>query len=193
MALEFFHEKRPHNGLTYDEYKTYFEQQSEVESSLQDYMKLNLQRSNRIEKTYQVSSDICEAIGHIQEPQLWMIITEPWCGDSAQCLPYLAKIAECNDQITLRILLRDQNIDIMDQYLTNGKRGVPKLVAFSETGEEHFRWGPRPKPAQKLFDDGIAAGKEKKDIYPEMHKWYAKDKGQALEREILDLLQQFVG
>jgi thiol-disulfide isomerase/thioredoxin len=122
-----------------------------------------------------------------------MVLTEDWCGDSAQTLPFIACIAEENPHILLKILLRDENPDIMDLYLTNGKRAVPKLVAFDESGEELFVWGPRPQPAAEVFREGIAEGLPKKEVYPKLHLWYGRDRGKTVEKEFLGILERFGG
>ena len=151
--------------------------------------RLNLQRSARIMKTYKVSGNLKEEIKKINEPLTWMVITENWCGDSAQNLPYLALMAEENSNIDFKILLRDSNPDIMDQFLTNGTRSIPLLVSFDINGNELFRWGARPKVVQDLFYQWKADGIVKPELYKKLHLWYAKDKGQALESEFLEILK----
>lgn len=188
----FFLERRPHKGLTYSDYMEQMRREAERckehGAGPDDYVVLNYRRSLRIQKTYEVPGPLRMALGRIKEAQLWMVLTEPWCGDSAQCLPYIAAFAACNPRIDLRILLRDQNPDIMDLYLTQGKRGIPKLVAFSEDGRELFQWGPRPKEAAQLFLEERAAGRSKEEIFPNLHLWYARDHGRAIEREFAELL-----
>ncbi len=95
-----------------------------------DYKILNLKRSLRISKSYKINEDLKKFINGIDEPQLWMVITENWCGDSAQNLPYIAAIAEQNPLIQLIVLLRDSNPEVMDQFLTNGTRSIPILVVI---------------------------------------------------------------
>ncbi len=151
--------------------------------------KLNLQRSNRISKTYQINEQLKDLIKSFDRTHTWMVITEDWCGDSAQNLPYIVKIAELNPLINLRILLRDQNLDVMDLYLTNGKaRSIPKLVAFDENGNELFQWGPRPKAAQEVVDQAIQNGLDKNTYLEKLHLWYSEDKGRTLESEFFILL-----
>ena len=59
----------------------------------------------------------------------WLVLTEAWCGDAAQSLPIINKMAEVSDNITLRLILRDENLDVMDQFLQNGRsRSIPKLI-----------------------------------------------------------------
>ena len=196
MMFKFFEEKRPHNGMTYEEYKNYFEalinseQSSEADEASKErheYTKLNFQRSQRIEKSYNVSRELKNAVENMKEKQLWMVITESWCGDSAQTLPYIGKIAALNSNIDLRILLRDENPDIMDIYLTNGTRSIPKLVAFDENGNQLFEWGPRPKEAQRLIDQWKGEGIVKPELYEKLHLWYGRNRGKELEEEFLEI------
>ena len=196
--LEFFEKKRPHNGMTYTDYIFSIEKKLESidldslsDDERGDYntIKLNLARSYRIQKTYEASEVIKKVVEKIDTPQLWMVLTEDWCGDSAQNLTYIAKIAEINPKIDLRILFRDDNLDIMDLYLTNGTRSIPKLVAFDENGNELFRWGARPAKAQELVNELKSKGFSKDEYIEKLHLWYAKDKGQELEKEFIQILE----
>ncbi len=196
MAKEFFAAKRPHAGLTFDAYLTVMEQQAEQDPTGLDeeqadrvaFTKLNLQRSRRIMRTHKVGEALRGKINKLIVPQLWMVLTEPWCGDSAQCLPYIALMASLHEGIDLRILLRDQNLDIMDQYLTNGSRGIPCLVIFDADGEELYQWGPRPAETQEIFLQAKAEGLEKPQLLERMHLWYGRNRGAAIEAEFLTLL-----
>lgn len=156
-----------------------------------DVTKLNLQRSNRIYRTYTVSDELKNYILKLRSPLTWMVITEDWCGDSAQNLPYIAKIAETNPLIELRLILRDSNLDIMDLYLTDGKsRSIPKLVAFDKEGKEVFNWGSRPKRAQEKVEEGKRIGLTKNEYLANLHSWYAENKGRDLENEFLEILKK---
>ncbi len=149
---------------------------------------LNLQRGNRIARTYKPAEELIRVLNEINEKQLWMVITENWCGDSAQNLPYIAVMAAQNPLIDLKIVLRDINPDIMDQFLTNGTRSIPILAAFSQDGEELFRWGPRPAYAVNLISCWKSEGMEKSEWTEKLHFWYAKNKGCELEKEFIDLM-----
>ncbi|MGE5436333.1 MAG: thioredoxin family protein [Syntrophothermus sp.] len=194
MAHKFFEEKRPQTGLTYEEYSNAFLSytqtknnnfSSDAEKELFDYVKLNYQRSSRIDKNYKILDEVRKNIESIDEPQIWMLITENWCGDSAQNLPYIAKIAAINPLIDFRIILRDSNEDIMDMYLTNGTRSIPKLIVFDLEGNEIFQWGPRPAEAQKVILEAKAENLLKKEMYERLHLWYGRDNGKQLEKEIV--------
>ncbi|KAF0149122.1 MAG: hypothetical protein FD143_2788 [Ignavibacteria bacterium] len=194
----FFSEKRPHNGLTYEEY--YAELKSK--SGLTDYStypkeehehlkitKINFQRVNRIHKTFSASRELTEVVTKIKEPQLWMVISEDWCSDSAQIIPYFAEIAKLNTNINLRILPRDKNLDIMDQYQTNGTRGIPKLAVFDLDGNELCKWGPRPKAAVELIAKLKAEGKTKEEFLEQLHLWYGRNRGIEIQKELLELIK----
>lgn len=155
------------------------------------YAKMNLQRMHRWDKTFELRADVLETIKSLPA-QNWWVITEGWCGDSAQNLPALSKMADASEgKINLRIVLRDEHPEIMNQYLTNGSRSIPILVAFDLQGNQLFRWGPRPAAAQTL----LTAWKSNptpmpfEDFELEMHTWYTKDKGNALQDEILQSVQ----
>jgi len=163
---------------------------NEEERHLFEYTKLNIKRSERIEKTYAVSPVLNEMLMKIDKPQVWMAITEIWCGDSAQNLPYIAKMADVNPMISLKIVLRDQNPAIMEQYLTNGTRSIPILVSFDSDQNELFRWGPRPKEAAELVRKAKEEGKPKDKFIEELHLWYGRNKGKAIEEEFIALLSK---
>jgi hypothetical protein len=157
----------------------------------QEYTRMSLQRMLRWNKTAEVSEPMQALMKSITRPQVWLVITEAWCGDGAQSIPYLAKLAELNPLITLRFLFRDEHPEVMDAYLTNGNRSIPKLVATSgDLQEELFTWGPKPQYLMEL----LAAFKKNpgERTYPalleEMHGWYAKNKHQDLEAELIPLL-----
>jgi len=126
----------------------------------------------------------------IKEKQQWIVITESWCGDSAQIVPVVAKLAQLNSQIDLKILLRDSNLDFMDLYLTNGGRAIPKLIVYDENNVELFQWGPRPNAARELFNRLKNEGMEKSEINKELHLWYGRNRGREVEREIVELIKQ---
>jgi len=155
------------------------------------YAKLNLQRMHRWDKTFELREDVVERINTAPH-QNWWVITEGWCGDSAQNLPAIQKMVQTSEgKIKLNIILRDENPEIMNQYLTNGhSRSIPILVAFDPQGNQLFRWGPRPQPAQELLqkwkDNPVPMPFEEFEL--EMHTWYTRDKGNALQDEILHLM-----
>lgn len=159
--------------------------------ALTDYSKMNVQRMKRWDKTFAIDEDVQKVLAQVTRPMIWVVIAEGWCGDAAQNLPGLVKMAHQNDAIEVRILFRDEHLDLMDQYLTNGGRSIPKLIAIdANTHEELFTWGPRPQAAQEIFLDLKSKGLPYAE---ELHKWYARDKGHSLQQEFKTLLSDLVG
>ena len=155
------------------------------------YTRMCLQRMVRWNKTSKVSEELELLVKKVNQPQVWLVITEAWCGDGAQSIPHLAKLSDLNPLITLKIVLRDEHPDLMDAYLTNGARSIPKLVAMtSDLQEELFTWGPKPK----YLLDRHAAFKQNSEgltyleFLEEIHLWYAKNKQKDLESEIYPLI-----
>ena len=155
---------------------------------------LNYKRMQRIDKTLKLREEIKDVLLNIQ-PQYWVVITEAWCGDSAQTLPVLAGIAQAsNGKIRLNIILRDENPQWIERYHTNGSKSIPKLVAFDEEGEELFMWGPRPAEAQELLLawKSSPAGRSWDDFEKELHTWYARDKTSSSQEELAALLKKTI-
>lgn len=153
------------------------------------YTKMNWARTNRWLKKGQIDPKVQEVVKAIDQPQQWIVITEPWCGDAAQCLPFIYKMAELNPNIELKIELRDQPPFLIEQYLTNGTKSIPKLIIRDASGKDLGVWGPRPKPSQELFESMKAAERDFEEIKEELQKWYNKDAGLAIQQEIADLLK----
>ncbi|MDQ3550669.1 MAG: thioredoxin family protein [Bacteroidota bacterium] len=186
--------------FTYESYLKHFEEwvkNGETSSrnptqALIDFTKLNFARTQRIHKTISINPVVKKAAENLQHNYTWMVITEAWCGDSAQNLPVIAEIAKLNPgKIKLYILLRDENPEMMDNYLTNRARAIPKLIAVNETlGKQAFVWGPRPAPAQELLRawKKNPEGKSWDEFEKELHGWYAKDKTKSLQHEFIQLL-----
>ncbi len=178
-------------GMEYTDFVALMEKQAADKSAgeMQAFVDLNAHRTRRLLKTHKPSDELLTAVRRIKRPQTWLVLTEPWCGDSAWSLPIISLLAESNPQITLRIVLRDTNPEVMQLYLTNGKMSIPKFVAFAEDGRELFRWGPRPEQAGKLYQSLRAENLPHEEIEEKLHLWYGRDRGQAIEAELLALLK----
>lgn len=189
-------------SMTYAEYikliddllldgKTTGENQSEA---MFNYGKLNRQRMHRLEKTVKLNDSIREKAKSVGRRMIWLIITEGWCGDAAQNIPTIEKIAAESPNIKTRYVLRDENLELMDQYLTHNARSIPKLVALdAETLEEIGTWGPRPLVAMNYFFEMKKDGLEKPQMMENIQRWYLQDKEQSLQNEFETLLDEWSG
>lgn len=184
-------------SMTFDEYihlidklieenKTTGTDQSEAKVG---FTRLNRQRMSRLAKTVVLDAAIREKISAADREQIWLIISEGWCGDAAQNVPVIEKVAAENPRIQTRYSLRDENVELMDKFLTNGARSIPKLVAVDAISNEVlWTWGARPKVAQAMFERLKADGIEKSDILELLQRWYNEDKGRALSSELAEMI-----
>jgi hypothetical protein len=123
-----------------------------------------------------------------------LVISEPWCGDSLALLPIIRKISEINNRWEIKILLRDSNLDLMDQFLTRGVRGMPMFLFLNENGDFQFSWGPRPEGATQIFEshrEQINDGKiDMKEVIKKIRVYYAKDRGIRTLKELMQLFEK---
>ena len=159
---------------------------TDQEKEMHAYVELNWARSSRVEKLYVPSESAIQALHSMKDKQIWIVITESWCGDSAQSLPVIHALANASDgKITLHIVSRDTYPELLDEYRTNGSMSIPKLIACDHDGNELWTWGPRPTSAQVIFDELKSQNADKQEIYKAVHGFYAKDKGQSIEAELI--------
>ncbi len=152
------------------------------------YIRINIQRMIRVEKTFNIKEELKKELEELNTNFIWVVITEPWCGDAANIVPVLAKISEYNEKITCRFILRDLNPEIMDKYLTDGKRAIPKLICLeANTYNELGIWGPRPKKLQeKILMIKSQSNYNTDELHKEIQKWYFEDNTKEIQKEILE-------
>ena len=151
---------------------------------------LNDRRMKRLDKTIKVSEETIAEMNTINEPQTWLVIAEGWCGDAAQNLPVINKIAETSNLIDFKVVLRDDNEDLMNLFLTNGGKAIPKLIALDKDNNVIDTWGPRPTVATQMVADykaehGVIDAKFKQDL----QVWYNKDKGLSVQDDFIKLVR----
>lgn len=156
------------------------------------YSELNETRMHRLDKTMKITEANSAKLKTLNKSYLWVVLTESWCGDAAQIVPILNKmVLEANQKIELKLVLRDENEDLMNYFLTNKSKAIPKLIIIDKaTGSVVGDWGPRPQGAIDL----IESYKEKFGVIDETAKtelqlWYLHDKGVSTQNEIIQLLQ----
>ncbi len=154
---------------------------------------LNRQRMKRLDKTAIVSEELKSHIDQLPIPISFLILTEGWCGDASQSIPYIHKMVdESKGKLMDFYLLRDENLELMNQFLTDGSKAIPKIIAFhSETGDFLFSWGPRPKEIQNWYmnlkkDPSLS----KEELSLQLHQYYTNDKGQKLQKDFIELFNK---
>ncbi|MGI8495126.1 MAG: thioredoxin family protein [Pyrinomonadaceae bacterium] len=157
-----------------------------------NYGKINRYRMRRLEKTVSLNDSLKEKAQNVGRKMIWLLITEGWCGDAAQNVPVIEKIAAENPNIETRYVLRDENPELMDRYLTNNARSIPKLIALdAETLKEVETWGPRARKAMDYFYGLKKTGMEKPLMMENLQRWYLSDKEQSIQAEFELLLNKW--
>ena len=184
-------------GISYEEYRKLVSQLLEEgkstgadqSDSLLNYSMLNDKRMKRLDKTIRLSEETLARVKDVTEPVTWLVLTEGWCGDAAQTLPIINKIAGESDYIDLKIVLRDEHEDLMNQFLTNGGKSIPKLIALDKNNDVIDSWGPRPTiPTQMVVDYKEKHGQLDADFKRDLQVWYNKDKGKNTQEDMMRLL-----
>jgi hypothetical protein len=158
--------------------------------ALTNYSLLNDKRMKRLDKTIKLTETTQLEIAKVTQPQTWLVITEGWCGDAAQNLPVIDKMASLNSNIELKLVLRDENLALMDLFLTNGGRSIPKLIILDKDVNVINTWGPRPKVATKMVADYKAEhGALDATFKQDLQVWYNKDKGQSTQNDFVEMIQ----
>lgn len=186
-------------SFTYNQYRDFIQQLVENQSTSVkekteeqiNFTMLNDRRMKRLEKTIIVSDDIQKKLSQFKANVTWLVVVETWCADGAQVLPVINKMAELNKGIDLKIVLRDENETLMDQFLTNGARAIPKMIIIDKQTEEVIgTYGPRPSTVSKIVDDFKQLhGKITPEFKEDLQRWYNKDKGQTIMKDVMSLIQ----
>lgn len=165
---------------------------SDPSDSMVEYTRLNLQRMKRIEKTTVITEELKNTLKNITDKLYWIVITEPWCGDAANIVPLLYKITESSNNIEMRLFLRDENNDIMNEYLTNGTKSIPILICLDENFIEKGIWGPRPeKLKQEISKFKSMPDFNKEELKKLIQMWYFNDKGNEIMSELNSELKKW--
>ena len=158
-------------------------------AALLNYSMLNDRRMTRLDKTIQLRQETLLTVKKIDKPITWLVLSEGWCGDAAQTLPVINKIANESDLITLKIIFRDEHEELMNYFLTNGGKSIPKLLVLNSENEVLNTWGPRPDKATKMVQDyKNKHGQLDVTFKQELQVWYNKDKGVNIQENMLGLL-----
>lgn len=163
--------------------------QNEQSESLLEYSILNDKRMDRLDKTLGLTDEMKKKLKNLTQTSTFLVLSEGWCSDAAQIIPVLHKIADFSDKIDLKIVLRDQNEELMNLFLTNGGKAIPKIIMLNTKNEVIGSWGPRSTKATKIVTDYKKIhGSIDATIKKELQIWYNKDKGVDIQFDLMSLL-----
>ena len=158
------------------------------------FTKLNNQRMKRLDKQTKLNEETLSKAQKINRDFTWLVLTESWCGDAAQTLPVINKFAEANQNIDLKVVLRDENEELMNKFLTNGNKSIPKLIVVDNNSKEVVgSWGPRSaKATQMVIDYKEKHGKIDAKLKMDLQNWYNEDRGLHIEMEMVELIDELI-
>ena len=155
-----------------------------------NFTALNFRRIQRLNKTISLNPEQEEHFKHIENRQTWLVFLESWCADGAQTIPVLNKIAKVSENINLRIVLRDENPELMNQFLTEGTRSIPKLIILDQEFDVMTSWGPRTVTATQMVNDyKVEFGSIDSNFKAKLQIWYNKDRGMSIINELANIVQ----
>ncbi|MBQ0734615.1 thioredoxin family protein [Aquimarina celericrescens] len=198
MTVNKLIEEGINNSYSYQEYKQLVSdllakgkstghKQSEA---LTNYSMLNDRRMKRLDKTLKIDKSITEVFSSTNTKVTWLVLSEGWCGDAAQSLPVINTLARLNEGIDFKIILRDDHDELMNNFLTNGGKAIPKLIAYDTQNQKVLNtWGPRPSIATKMVNDYKAQnGSLDPQFKQDLQVWYNKDRGVNIAQDLVQLL-----
>lgn len=158
------------------------------------YTKMNVQRMNRVDKTTTLTDSLLNAVNNIRGTYHLLVITEGWCGDAAQIVPVINQVVNAvPNKLDLGFVLRDENLPLIDQHLTNGGRAIPVVLILDENFKLVLpKWGPRPSALKELFAQWKEEGLVMPELGERLHGWYAKDKTVSIQQELAHLFSQLL-
>ena len=163
----------------------------EQEEKMRPYISNNVEMMDGFDSSYVVSDHLRQALRDAT-PSIWLVLTEGWCGDAAYCIPLFAAIErEFPGKVTLRLLFRDQHPALMDAYLTNGARSIPKLICLDTELRELVTWGPRPAALHRLVTQWKSEGMQLKPLISNVHDWYLHDDTRSTQEELAAMIRAF--
>ncbi len=175
--------ERFETGLTYDDYRGLVQKHQGLWDGIFDHL--------------EVPEDALLRARELPGSRLVAVLSEDWCGDAASLVPILAKLAAAApEKIELRVFARDENLDIMDRYLSHGGRSIPVAIVFDEEMNQLGWWGPRPAPAQAIFREKLRAYRagqltdKREQVNKPVLRWYREDRGRHTLDEFLMVLER---
>lgn len=154
-----------------------------------DYSTKNVDRMRELYEKVQIPNDLSEQVSGFEKEARVLVIGADWCGDVVANLPAMARLAELNPKIELRVIDRDRHEDLINEFLTGGSKSIPKAIVAPSSMAHCKSWGPRPAECQAIMNEN--KGKmPKEEIYPKIRDWYANDKSQSVLKDLWALIAE---
>ncbi|MCH7785460.1 MAG: thioredoxin family protein [Bacteroidetes bacterium] len=185
-------------AISYEEYRRLVTNHVEKGTSsgpnqseaLSNYTLLNNSRMKRLDKTIKIKNDIAKKFQNYKGDLTWLVLTESWCGDAAHSMPVMNKLAQLTPNIEFKVVQRHENVELMNEFLTNGKMAIPKLIVYDNNKNEVINnWGSKPSKVVEMIEDiKKIQGTLTSEFKMELQVWYNKDKGENISEDLSKLL-----
>ncbi|MDD5151343.1 MAG: thioredoxin family protein [Flavobacterium sp.] len=151
---------------------------------------LNDALMNHLDEILKISKENILKLDLIKKNYTWLVIAEGWCSDSAQLLPVFNFLSNESKKIDFKIVLRYENENLMNFFLKDGSKSIPKLIVVEkESGNVCGSWGPRPQGAIELIKNYKEKfGKVDAIVKAELQMWYLNDNGFSTQNELIDFI-----
>lgn len=157
------------------------------------YTRSNRERMKKVVDNIVLNQKLYNLISDLSDKWIWLVISEPWCGDASWGIPTLCMIASASDKIDFRILLRDSHPEIIKHYQTAGSDSIPKLICLRKSDMQVLgTWGPRPKALHEMvlkFKDD--SNFDYRESVRRLHAWFEEDMTKSTQDEIIDCVKQW--
>ncbi|MBS7334075.1 MAG: thioredoxin family protein [Weeksellaceae bacterium] len=186
------------NGYSFEDYLEKIEDQLEEQIELDDpkelvpYYAINLKQSREIRKNFRYNPGMEKKAKSYNADIKFLIISEGWCEDASQIVPVVDRLAETIG-VECKFVFRDENIELMEEYNTNGSHSIPIIIGVTPDGDEAFRFGPRPAKAMN-FTERFKRDPDKysrADFEEDLDRYYLENHGQDIITEILELIEEY--
>ncbi len=125
-------------------------------------------------------------------PGEWRLlaVAEVWCADSANSVPYLARLADASRNLHLRVVDSTVGRTVLETHRTpDGRAATPVVLVLDDTGQEIGALIERPAEIQSVYmqkHTSVSADA----IHDEIVAWYDKDRGQTALRTIVEIIER---
>jgi hypothetical protein len=142
---------------------------------------------------YEMSNAVAEIVGEAREiPGAWrlLVVAEDWCGDSANTVPHVARLADQVENLEVRVVRSGPGRGIMATHLTpDGRTATPTMVLLDEEGDEVGCLVEQPPELQEWWLGEAVNIVDEQERFEQKYAWYAEDAGASTQAAVVELMR----
>ena len=118
-----------------------------------------------------------------------LVVAESWCNDALNSVPYLARLAESNPAIEIRLLRKSEAPELLATHPFDGREATPLVLLLDDQLIERGAWIERPGPLRELIKS--KEGRVCEDTLKEaVLEWRRADAGRTVVDEVLTMIER---